>query len=197
MGWQVITTLPSRIWLIEAASSATGLIALQLAKLSGLRTIAVVDVARYGEQLLDAGADLLVDRIDTERAVAIIRGVTNGRLRFALDTVGRTTAEHLQRAVGQEQSHLVGLTGLPKVATEGVLHHKVPIKAFHDIPKIGDTLMVWLERLLLSKKLIAPEVETVGGGLNGINKALSLLREGTVTGKRLVVPLAQRTVIAA
>jgi D-arabinose 1-dehydrogenase-like Zn-dependent alcohol dehydrogenase len=193
----VSTALSAITSLIEAASSATGLIALQLAKLSGLRTIAVVDVARYGEKLLAAGADLLVDRLDTERAVAIIRGVTNGRLRFALDTVGRTTAEHLQRALGNDQSHLAGLTGLPKVVAEGVLHHKVPIKAFHDIPKIGETLMVWLEKLLLWKRLIAPEVETAGGGLNGINKALSLLREGTVTGKRLVVPLQQGTAIAA
>ena len=57
--------------------------------------------------------------------------------------------------------------------------------------------MVWLENLLLSKSLIAPEVETAMGGLNGINKALSLLREGTITGKRLVVSLDQRTAIAA
>lgn len=170
---------------------------MQLAKLSGLRTIAVVDVARYGEKLLAAGADLLVDRLSTNRAVEIIRGVTNGHLRFALDTVGRTTAEHLQQALGTEQAHLVGLTGLPKVVAEGVRHHKVPIKSFHDIPKIGQTLMIWLEQLLLAKRLIAPEVETAGGGLSGINKALSLLREGTVTGKRLVVPLEQRTAIAA
>ena len=126
----------------EKASSATGLIALQLAKLSGLRTIAVVDVARYGEKLLAAGADLLVDRLSTNRAVEIIRGVTYGHLRFALDTVGRTTAEHLQQALGTEQAHLVGLTGLPKVVAEGVRHHKVPIKSFHDIPKIGQTLMI-------------------------------------------------------
>jgi NADPH:quinone reductase-like Zn-dependent oxidoreductase len=186
------------IWLTQSASSATGLLALQLAKLSGLRTIAVVDVARYGEKLLAAGADLLVDRYhDIERTVAIIRGVTNGHLRFALDTVGKMTAEHLQQALGTEQSHLVGLTGLPKVAAEGVRHHKVPIKSFHDIPKIGEALMEFLERLLLSKRLIAPEVETAGGGLSGINKALSLLRDGTVTGKRLVVPLEQRTAIAA
>ena len=98
-----------------------------MAKLTGLRTIAIVDVARYGEKLLAAGADLLVDRLDTERAVAIVRGVTNGQLRFALDTVGKQTAEHLQRCLGDDRSHLVGLTGLPKVAAEGVSHHNVPI----------------------------------------------------------------------
>jgi NADPH:quinone reductase-like Zn-dependent oxidoreductase len=176
-----------------AASSATGLIALQLAKLSGLRTIAIVDVARYGEKLLSAGADLLVDRLDTDRAVAIVRGVTNGQLRFALDTVGRETAEKLQQTLRREESHLVGLTGVPKVAAEGVTHHKVPIKAFHDVPRVGEALMVWLEQLLLTQRLIAPDVETAVGGLSGVNKALSLLREGTITGRRLVLPLEERT----
>jgi hypothetical protein len=90
-----------------------------------------VDVARYGEKLLNAGADLLVDRFDTERAITIVRGVTNGQLRFALDTVGRETAEKLQKTLQSEQSHLVGLTGIPKVTSKGVTHHKVPIKAFH------------------------------------------------------------------
>jgi hypothetical protein len=64
-----------------------------------------------------------------------------------------------------------------------------------DIPTIGETLMVWLEQLLLTQRLIAPDVETAVGGLSGVNKALSLLREGTVTGKRLVVPLEQRTAV--
>ena len=193
----VCSSILALFLLTSSASSATGLVALQLAKLSGLRTIAIVDVARYGEKLLTAGADLLVDRLDTERAVAIVRGVTNGKLRFALDTVGRQTAEQLERTLGNERSHLIGLTGLPKVAAEGVLHHTVPIKAFHDIPEIGETLMVWLEKLLLTNRLIAPEVETAVGGLRGVNKALSLLREGTVTGKRLVVPLDNRTATAA
>jgi NADPH:quinone reductase-like Zn-dependent oxidoreductase len=174
-------------------------VAVQLAKIAKLRTICVVDVARYGERLLEAGAELLVDRLDTERAIAIIRGVTKGRLRFALDTVGKDTAEKLQQALfmGEERSHLVGLTGLPDVHVDGVLYHKVPIKAFHDVPKIGESLMTWLERVLLAKELIAPEVETAVGGLNGINKALDLLREGTLTGKRVVVPLGKRTAIAA
>jgi NADPH:quinone reductase-like Zn-dependent oxidoreductase len=162
-----------------------------LAKLAKLRTICIVDVARYGERLLEAGAELLVDRLDPERAIAIIRGVTKGRLKFALDTVGKDTAEKLQQALftGEERSHLVGLTGLPKVHVDNVLHHKVPIKAFHDIPKIGESLMTWLEWALLANKLIAPEIETAGGGLSGINTALDLLREGTHAGKRIVVPL--------
>ena len=172
---------------------------MQLAKLAKLRTICIVDVARYGERLLEAGADLLVDRLDTERAIAIIRGVTKGQLRFALDAVGGETAGKLQEAIGgaKLKSHLVGLAGLPKVMAENVLHHQVPIKAFHDVPKIGESLMTWLERLLLANRLMAPQVETAVGGLSGINQALDQLRDGSVTGKRLVVSLQRHTAVVA
>jgi NADPH:quinone reductase-like Zn-dependent oxidoreductase len=182
-----------------AASSATGLVALQLAKLARLRTICIVDVARYGESLLEAGADLLVDRLDTDRAVAIVRGVTGGRLRFALDTVGRDTAVKLRETLSSsgDRSHLVGLSGLPKIHRENVLHHNVPLKAFHDVPEIGESLMIWLEKLLLAQKLIAPQVELAVGGLSGVNQELDKLRNGTVTGKRLVVPLQEQTVKVA
>ena len=144
---------------------------------------------------MEAGADLLVDRMDIGRAVTIIRGVTNGQLRFALDTVGKDTAGKLEGALGgaENRSHLVGLAGLPKVKAENVVHHNVPLKAFHDVPKIGESLMTWLEKLLLAERLIAPQVELAVGGLNGINKALDQLRNGTVNGKRLVVPLQGHT----
>ncbi|KAL9097393.1 MAG: hypothetical protein Q9165_000288 [Trypethelium subeluteriae] len=179
---------------IWGASSATGMIAVQLAKLCGLRVIGVADVARHGEKLLQVGADLLVDRHDTDRAVAIIRGVTKGSLRFGLDTVGKDTATRLQECLSTtaedgRKSHLAGLTGVPKSPTENVVLHKVPIKIFHDVPEVGECLMVLLEKLLLARKLVAPEVETAMGGLNGINEALDLLRKGTISGKRVVVPL--------
>ena len=191
---------------IWGASSATGLVALQLSKLCKLRTICIADVARHGEKLLEAGSDLLVDRHDTERAVAIIRGVTKGRLRFGLDTVGKDTAAKLQECLSTtaedgRKSHLVGLTGTPKVPAENVVLHQVPIKIFHDVAEVGESLMVLLEKLLLARKLVPPEVETATGGLKGINEALDLLRKGAISGKRVVVPLdsessIERTAIA-
>ena len=179
---------------IWGASSATGLVALQLAKLCRLRTIGVADVARHGGKLLEAGADLLVDRHDAGRAVAIIRGVTKGQLRFGLDTVGKDTASRLQECLSTtaedgRRSHLVGLSGVPKVAAENVVLHQVPIKIFHDVAEVGESVMVLLEKLLLARNLMPPEVETALGGLNGINEALDLLRKGAISGKRVVVPL--------
>jgi D-arabinose 1-dehydrogenase-like Zn-dependent alcohol dehydrogenase len=179
---------------LKIGSSATGSVALQLAKLAGLRVICVLDVARNGARMLKHGADLLVDRLDPDRAVEIIRSVTGGRLRFGIDTRGRESASLLGHAMRSERTgagraHLVGLTGLPKEAIPGVVFHSVPIKAFHEAPEVGECLMIWAEKLLEHGLLSTPDIEIVEGGLEGINEALDKLRDGTVNGPRIVVPL--------
>ena len=184
--------------LIIPGSSATGCCAVQLAKLAGLRVIAVIDVARSGERMLRHGADLLVDRLDTQRAVSIVRGITKGTLRFGLDTIGKDTAELLAQAmtVSEEVSqgdivngHVVGLVGVPKQVAPGVVYHSVPIKLFHEAPVVGEGMMVWLEQLLEQNLLATPDIEVAAGGLEGINEALDRLRDGTVNGPRIVVPI--------
>ncbi|EED21379.1 oxidoreductase, zinc-binding dehydrogenase family, putative [Talaromyces stipitatus ATCC 10500] len=183
---------------IWGASTTTGYIALQLAKLCGLKVICIADIARHGQRLHALGADILVDRHDTNRAVDIIRGVTNGQLRFGIDIVGRDTATILEKALSQPhkeggnepQSHLLGLTGSPKEKKDGIVYHTVPIKIFHESPQVGEGLVKWLENLLEYKALTPPEVVIRDeGGLGGINDALDLLRSGEVSGKRIVVDL--------
>lgn len=181
--------------LMLTGSSATGCCAVQLAKLAGLKVVAVIDVARSGERMLRHGADLLVDRLDAERAISIVKGITKGKLRFGLDTIGKDTATLLAKAMqaenegGNSRAHLVGLTGLPKEPVDGVVYHSVPIKAFHEAPQVGEELMIWLEKLLDQKLLATPEIEVADGGLAGINAALDRLRDGSVNGPRIVVPL--------
>ena len=175
------------------ASSQTGLMALQLGKLAGLRIICVADVAKHGARLYRLGADILIDRFDSARVVEIIQSVTGGELRFALDAVGKETAGHLQRCLksqeGAPYAHLVGLTGLPKQTAPGIKHHQVPIKVFHSTAAIGEPVMVWLEQLLAANVLAPPDIDIAQGGLEGVNSALDQLREGNVSGKRIVVPL--------
>lgn len=57
--------------------------------------------------------------------------------------------------------------------------------------------MTWLERILLSGKFLAPQIEIADGGFEGINKALNALRQGTVRGKRIVVPVQRSSAMAA
>jgi NADPH:quinone reductase-like Zn-dependent oxidoreductase len=174
-------------------SSATAYITAQLAKHFDLRVLKVVDIAKHGEQLSQGPADLIVDSHDPDRAVSIIRRVTNHNLRFGVDTVGKPTAELLRKALRSGgcgyKSHLVGLTGLPKVPILGVEQHTVPIKLHHEIPWVGEALMVWLEKLLASGKIRPPEVEVVQGGLNAVNGGLDRMRRGDISGRRLAVSL--------
>lgn len=159
----------------------------------------MADVVRHGSRLIDLGADVLVDRQDPSRAVEIIRSVTKGKLRFALDAVGKETATQLQESLqhfdGDIQAHLVGLTGLPKVRLPGVKYHSVPIKIFHSVPALGETTMRWLEQLLVAKGLEPPVVALADGGLEGINEALDKLRNGTVSAKRIVVPIGNKSTV--
>lgn len=188
-----LSYLPVTALIHSPASSTTGQIVLQLAKAAGLKVAGVFDVAKTGSRLAELGADLLVDKYDTRRAIDIIQAVTGGRLRFAVDCVSKESAGYLQDILKQSKSeksrHLIGLTGLPKEKVANVIHHTVPIKVFHEAPAVGETLMKWLEELLVAKSLKLPEVEIADGGLSGINDALDRLRSGTVSGKRIVVPV--------
>lgn len=185
-------------WLaIWGANSMTGQIALQLAKLAGLRVAAVADIAKGGQRLAELGADLLVDKYDTTRAVEIVKAVTGGKLRFGIDANGKESAKFLQDALAQNssgpRSHLLGLAGLPKEVPTGVLHHQVPIKLFHEAPEFGEVVSRWLEDLLINQALKLPEVEVAEGGLAGINDALDRLRTGAIGGKRIVVPVGNES----
>ncbi|KAL5354938.1 chaperonin 10-like protein [Aspergillus floccosus] len=195
-GLKEVERLRPEQWIaIWGASTTTGFITLQLAKMARLKVICVADIARHGSRLLELGADVLVDRHDTERAVEIIRGVTQGRLRYAIDIVGQDTATLLERALDTSvhedgsHAHLLGLTGLPKERSAGIIYHTVPIKIFHTSPAVGSSLVTWLEEMLQSDVIELPEVVRKPGGLASINAALELLRLGTASGKRVVVDL--------
>ncbi|KAF5006231.1 hypothetical protein FDECE_7391 [Fusarium decemcellulare] len=200
---------------IWGGSSTSAVIAVQLARLVGLRVALVVDNAKHGVRISENPVlrpDLLVDSHDPERAVAIIRANTKGKLRFGIDTRGRDTAEILLRALGPEElhrkaapvnsppstppaepkvpAHLVGLSGLPKNdQTAGVIFHTIPVKLYHEVPEIGEALSSWLERLLSSRALVPPRIIDVEDGLHNVNKGLDRMRKGEISGGKLLVDL--------
>lgn len=182
---------------IWGANSMTGQVALQLAKHAGLKVACIADIARGGARLSELGADFMVDKYDNKRAVDILKAVTGNKLRFGFDCNGKESAESLQEALVQSdsglKSHLLGLAGLPKNVGRGVVHHKVPIKIFHEAPSAGEAISTWLEELLVNRSLKLPEVEVAQGGLAGINDALDRMRTGTIGGKRIVVAVGNES----
>lgn len=201
-------------------SSTSANIAVQLARLAGLKVVTVVDKLRHGLRLANHKTlrpDLLVDSHDPSRAIEIIRANVGKDLRFGLDTTGPDSARSLRKMLTQtvprdeqqvtpppspsEKSrrgstvsgHLIGLAGLPKEQDENVSYHTVPIKVFHEVPAVGEALVLWLERLLENGLLSPPEVLAVEHGFDGVNRALDRMRQGEIRGGRIVVDLDHET----
>ena len=177
---------------IYGGSSTSALFISEIARLAGLKVILLADSAKHGERLGEREGSILVDSHDPIRAINVVRAITKGKLRFAVDTVGKETAGHLVQmlqadAQEERRAHLVGLTGVPKEKVDGIVFHSVPIKLFHEVPSIGLTLMTWLEKALETQAIALPEVEHGEGGLEGINAALDRMRNGEVSGRRLVI----------
>ncbi|RSL64578.1 hypothetical protein CEP53_004018 [Fusarium sp. AF-6] len=199
---------------IWGGSSTSAVIAAQLARLVGLRVALVVDNAKHGVRISENPVlrpDLLVDSHDPERAVAILRANTKGKLRFGIDTRGKDTAEILLRALGPEElqrkapqvnsppstppseptvpAHIVGMSGLPKQASAGVIFHTMPVKLYHEVPEVGEALSSWLERLLATRALVPPRIIDVEDGLHNVNKGLDRMRKGEISGGKLLVDI--------
>ncbi|KAI4671880.1 uncharacterized protein J4E78_000378 [Alternaria triticimaculans] len=204
---------------IWGAGSVCAFVTMQIARLAGIKVVAVVDAVKHGSRLLASEAarpDYLVDAHDPGRAVEVIRAYTGKTgARFGFDTLGRETAGHLMSALAHptvppssqaklptppstphtpvstaQRSHLVGLTGLPKDdVPKDVALHSVPIKLYHEVPQVGEALSAWCERLLAKGMLVPPDVVGTVDGLEGVNAGLDRMRRREVSGGRLVAVL--------
>lgn len=202
-------------FILGSATSAH--LAIQLAKLAGLKVAVVVDKARHGLRISNHSVirpDLLVDSHDPSRAVEIIKANTGGQVHLGLDTRGRESATHLLQALSPSttplrsdtsrdvplsppstpdekelvRAHLVGLTGLPKgAAPEATSFHAVPIKLFHEVPQVGVSLTSWLGQLLKNGLIVPPDIVDIQNGLGEINAGLDRMRRGEIRGGKLVV----------
>lgn len=97
---------------IWGGSSTSAHLTKQIARLTGLRIVSVVDNAKHGIRLYSSNAtrpDLLVDSHDPERAVDIIKRATNDGARFGFDTVGKESAAHLLRSLASTTSPIASL----------------------------------------------------------------------------------------
>jgi threonine dehydrogenase-like Zn-dependent dehydrogenase len=88
---------------VWGAGSVCAGIAMQLARLAGVKVVAVGDVVKHGARLMarEGGRpDFLVDAKDAGRAVEVVRAYTRGKgARFGFDTQGKETAGYLMDAL--------------------------------------------------------------------------------------------------
>ncbi len=97
---------------IWGGSSTSAHLTKQVARLTGLKIVSVVDNAKHGIRLSSNAAtrpDLLVDSHDPERAVDIIKRATKNCARFGFDTVGKESAAYLLRSLASSGSPITSL----------------------------------------------------------------------------------------
>lgn len=94
---------------VWGGSSTSAHLTQQIARLTGLKTVSVVDNAKHGIRLSSNAAtrpDLLVDSHDPERAIDIIKRAAKDSARFGFDTVGKESAAQLLRALASTSSSI-------------------------------------------------------------------------------------------
>ncbi|MEV4604694.1 zinc-dependent alcohol dehydrogenase family protein [Amycolatopsis sp. NPDC049253] len=99
---EIANTQPGDTVVISAASSSVGLAAIQIARRAGAQAVALTRTGTKRQQLLDAGADVVIATTE-EDVVARIRDLTGGRgARVVFDPVGGATLATSIEAAAQE-----------------------------------------------------------------------------------------------
>lgn len=189
--------------LIYGGSTATGIFAIQYAKLSGYKVVTTCS-PRNNDLVEALGADAVFDYNDPECA-AKIRAYTNDSLAVALDTIslpesaeicegalasspppGTTLRYHALLPATTARSDVTDTRSLAYTAMGEAWRFKgepqpVVREDFEYAVKFWDLS----RELLASGKLKVPPVQ-LGRGLDGVLDGLQALRENKVSGKKLV-----------
>ncbi|KAL7928993.1 GroES-like protein [Trichoderma chlorosporum] len=189
--------------LIYGGSTATGTLAIQFAKLSGLEVVTTCSPKNF-HLVRDLGADHVFD-YNLPMCAPSIRKITKNRLFHVFDTISTPqTAEICCNAIGGQGGKYVGLSGLEELPRDDVTNlHIMAFTAFGEAfdfggekvpanPQEYDFAVKFMElaKGLLWQGRIKPHPQSVRtGGLNGVLNGLQEMREGKISGVKLVYPV--------
>lgn len=193
--------------LVYGASTATGTTAVQLLILSGLKVIATCSQSNFG-MVRGYGADAVFDYRDPG-SPAEIRTLTKNSLHYALDCI--STAQSMQfcySVIGRSGGKYTGLEPYsPSIAATRKLIHADwvlgPVLVGRPIgwpapytrpamPEMAEFRVRWFKTLqdLYDKRLLRPHPLVVrDGGLDGVLRGIQEVRDGKLSGKKLVYTL--------
>jgi NADPH:quinone reductase-like Zn-dependent oxidoreductase len=187
--------------LIYGGSTATGSLGIQFAKLAGYKVITTCS-PRNNDFVKSRGADVVFDYNDPECG-AKIRELTGNKLRYAWDTISlESSAKVCDQALSSDTASchygaILGIgsprEGLNKTGTImytmfGEEFEKGPSKypASKDDYEFGKMWMDLTEKLVAEGKL-KPHPKRLGaGGLEGVLDGMQEMKEGKVSGEKLV-----------
>lgn len=185
--------------LVYGGSTATGTLAIQLVKLSGYKVLTTCSPHNIA-LVKRLGADEIFNYRDPDSATTI-REHTQNRLRFVFDTVStESSANYCERALSTEGGDYSALLPVSIERQNVNSRFKVAYTAFgkgfqfggRDIPanpgdrEFADDFYTLVENLLAEGRLSAHPPRVCPGGLNGVLEGLKLMKEGKVSGEKLV-----------
>ncbi|KAL2802324.1 GroES-like protein [Aspergillus granulosus] len=189
--------------LIYGGSSATGTIAIQLAKHSGLIVITTCS-PRHFELVRSLGAHHVFD-YRSSTAITDIKHVTHNSLSYVLDTVAtEETARFCCEVMGSKGGKYSSLTPIPHLPRDDVLNGTyMAFTAIGEEFEIGGQsvpaspkdlefsagFMRIVEQLWAKGEIRVHPVDVRDPGLGGIEEGLQEMKEGRVSGVKLVYPL--------
>ncbi|KAL4893818.1 chaperonin 10-like protein [Aspergillus ambiguus] len=190
--------------LIYGGSTATGALAIQYAKLSGYQVLATCSPHNF-DMVKQLGADAVFDYRDPDSASAI-REYTKDHLRLVLDTISlEPTAKYCDNAISTQGGHYTALLNIgierENVNSRWTLGYTAVGEEF----KIHDTVFPAkpedrefaekfsaLSEQLLAEGNIKPHKPNVGSqGLQGVLEGLQLMKDGKVSGEKLVYNVSE------
>ncbi|KAG9035669.1 hypothetical protein FRB95_010907 [Tulasnella sp. JGI-2019a] len=178
--------------LIWAGSTAVGIYAIKLAKLSGL-LVATTASPRNHEFLKQLGADAVFDYKDPE-APRLIREWSHDKITVALDTVSEQGSTQLAaQALGNKGGKIITLlpvesTGRADVEAQMTL---VPTGIDPTVPEDFAKLSDWYRKAppYLSEFNVVP-IKVWENGLDGAPDALEYMKAGKVSAQKIVLNIA-------
>jgi len=194
--------------LIYGGSTATGTLAIQFAKLSGLTVVATSSPHNF-QLCKDLGADAVFDYNDPTCAEKI-KDFTKGDLHHAFDCISNDqTAAICAAALSTSSSSpkiyssLMPIKQLPREDVKNA--HTLAYTALGEYTKIGPNELpaskedyefatkFWAlsEKLLGEGKVKVHPVDVRSGGLKGVLEGLDDMRHGKVSGKKLVYKVSE------
>ncbi|KAI1085698.1 putative zinc-binding dehydrogenase family oxidoreductase [Whalleya microplaca] len=193
--------------LVYGGSSATGTLAIQLLKLSGLNPIATCSPSNF-ELVKSFGATAVFD-YHQESCADDIRKHTRHSLKFVLDCISEPeTMQFCYKCLGRAGGKYTALEPFP-----GFLHNRKktvepdwvlgptllgkPLswpepfgrEGDEEYRKFGFEWFAVVQKLLDDGKLETHPLEVVGDSLNGILEGLEILRKKQVSGQKLICRL--------
>lgn len=194
--------------LVYGGSTATGTIAIQLLRLSGMDPITTCSPHNFS-LVRSRGAAAVFDYSDPDTPAAI-KKYTGGQLKHVLDCISDTqSVEACFGAIARVGGQYVSLELVPDellakrravrarlVMAFEILGEEVKLPGGYGKPadpakrELAVRSFAIFQRLLNEGKLMPHPTQSVSGGLDGIIEGLQLLRSGNISGKKLTTILS-------